>query len=100
MWSYSQANLVEYRQVLSNVDWDSCFQSEDINKIYENWSKKLLFSANLCIPNRHIIIRLNDKPWFNNDLRLAKRKKDRSHSKAKDELIGKRLNLIVINIVT
>ena len=42
-----------------------------------------LFSANLGIPNRHIIIRLNDKPLSNNDLRLAKRKKDRSHSKAK-----------------
>ena len=45
--------------------------------------QKTFFSADLCIPNRHIIIRLNDKPWFNNDLRLAKRKKDRSHSKAK-----------------
>ena len=44
VYSYSQANLVEYKQVLSNVDWDSCFQSEDINKIYENWSKKLVFS--------------------------------------------------------
>ena len=42
-----------------------------------------LFSANLGIPNRHIIIRLNDKPLSNNDLRLAKRKKDRFHSKAK-----------------
>ena len=48
VWSYSQANLVEYRQVLSNVDWDSCFQSEDINKIYENWSKNLCFQL-FCV---------------------------------------------------
>ena len=30
-----------------------------------------------------IIVRLADKPWYNGDLRRAKRKKDRAHSKAK-----------------
>ena len=83
VWSYKQADIAGYKQALSLVDWDSCFQSEDINVIYELWSEKLLNIAKVYIPNPYVTIRICDKPWYNGSLRCAKRKKDRAHLKAK-----------------
>ena len=83
VWSYEQADIAGYKQALSLIDWDSCFQSEDINVIYELWSEKLLNIAKVYIPNRYVTIRICYKPWYNGSLRCAKRKKDRAHLKAK-----------------
>ena len=83
VWSYKEANISAFKQGLSHVDWDSCFQFEDINEIYKSWSTQLLNIAHSCIPNKIITVRVGDKPWYNNELRRAKRRKDRAHYKAK-----------------
>ena len=35
------------------------------------------------IPNRKVSVRLGDKLWYSNELRLLKRRKNRIHKKAK-----------------
>ena len=35
------------------------------------------------IPNRKVTVRLGDKPWYSNELRLLKRRKNCIHKKAK-----------------
>ena len=77
MWEFSKTDFSSYREAIHNYDWDSCFVSEDIDVIAESWSGKLLEIAKAHIPNKEVTIRPDDKPWYNNRLRLLCRKKIR-----------------------
>ena len=64
-------------------NWDECFISDDVDNVCEFWTEKLLSIARAFIPNKAVLIRPNDKPWYTNELRLLKRKAKRWYSKAK-----------------
>ena len=83
VWSYKTADIRGFKQALQAVDWDLCFHHKNIDLVYREWTKIVLRVAKQFIPNKVITVRLVDKPWYNGDLRRAKRKKDRAHSKAK-----------------
>ena len=83
VWSYKTADIRGFKQALQAVDWDLCFHHKNIDLVYREWTKIVLRVAKQFIPNKVITVRLADKPWYNGDLRRAKRKKDRAHSKAK-----------------
>ena len=83
VWFYAEADFDGFRHALSSVEWDECFQHDDINLVYDTWCNKLLEIDKQFIPNRSVTICLGDKPWYSNELRLLKRKKDRAHFKVK-----------------
>ena len=37
----------------------------------------LIHCLNLCIPNKEVTIRLNDKPWYDSEIPTLSRKHDR-----------------------
>ena len=76
-WQYNQANFNLFRQSLAGADWDTCFESDDIDVVTRRWTDTLLNIARECIPNKTVTIRQNDKPWYTSDLRRQKRAKDR-----------------------
>ena len=84
VWLYKLADFKAFRHALKQADWDSCFQYKtDVNVIYERWNKLFMQIAHKHIPNRKVTVRLGDKPWYSNELRLLKRRKNRIHKKAK-----------------
>ena len=87
---YKNANFDAFRSALRDADWDSCFYPMNIDKTYENWNDLFTNIVFNIIPNRHITIRLGDKPWYTTELHRLKRAK-----------IGfiKRPNILIIRII-
>ena len=48
-----------------------------------NITNNLIKCANETIPNKNVVIRPRDLPWFHNDIRKHIRKRDRLHRTAK-----------------
>jgi hypothetical protein len=80
MWKFKDANFDLFRSKLDEVNWDSCFENDDINDICDKWSNLFMEQAKVSIPNRKVLIRTSDKSWYNNYLRRLKRTKDRYYN--------------------
>ncbi|PJE77812.1 hypothetical protein CI610_03256 [invertebrate metagenome] len=83
VWLYDLGNYDKYRDRLSNVDWDSTLDSNDIDISTEQFTRYLLTIANECIPNKDIIVRANDAVWMNGAIRKLIRRRKYIHRKAK-----------------
>ena len=57
MWQYQLADFDRYRTKLSEVDWDACYISEDIDDVTQCWTDTLISVANDCIPNKMVTVR-------------------------------------------
>ncbi len=69
MWDYSRADLNGLREYLSNIDWSETLgDGDDIERAASRWSDIILTSAKRYIPTRMVIIRPNDKSWYNSEL--------------------------------
>ncbi len=83
MWDYKKCNLSVFHEELKRCNWDTCFESEDVDKACKQWTETFLNVARSCIPNRLITVRPSDKMFFTSELRRLRRKKNRCHRKAK-----------------
>jgi hypothetical protein len=83
MWDFKKANWDNFRQALTNAELDNHLLSEDVNICCENLTEAILEVAKSTIPNKVVVIRPNDKPWYTDILRRLCRVKDRLHNKAK-----------------
>jgi hypothetical protein len=81
MWNFKDANFAGFREKLSETIWDDCFDTQDPSLACENWTNLFLAIANKFISSKTVIVRPNDKTWYNNYLRRLARLKDRSHRK-------------------
>ena len=83
IWDYGNADFDKFKTYLREVDWTSCFVSNDIDECCNAWSKLFMEAAVRCIPNKHIEIRPSDLPWYNSRLRSLKRRVKRKYDNAK-----------------
>ena len=84
MWDYKNANFDIFRNAIADCNWQECFgTADDVNTVTSAWTAKLLELAKSTIPNKQVIVRIHDKPWYNNILRQLRRRKDRLFKKAK-----------------
>ena len=83
IWEYKRADFHGMNNAIKEYDWNSCFDSEDIDEICQNWTTSYLNIAREFIPNKEVVIRPADTPWFNSELRKLKKNKDRLHHRAK-----------------
>ena len=74
VWDYKNANIYNFRQHLSDTNFDECFTSGNVDESCEKWTDKFLESAKSHIPNKTVTVRPNDSRWYTNELRLNKRK--------------------------
>jgi hypothetical protein len=58
---------------ITETDWENVI---DINSACSKFTKTFLNIAKTCIPTREVIIRSDDKVWFDSDLRRESRKRD------------------------
>jgi hypothetical protein len=82
MWNYKEANF-DFRSELDKTDWDSCFETDDVDTAVETWTELFKNVANRCIPNKQATVRPEDKTWYNGYLRRLCRKQQRDHRMAK-----------------
>ena len=85
IWLFSKTNFNDFRQELENTDFNSIFDNDDIDSVCKSWSEMLLDVANRTIPNKSVLVRPNDSPWYTSNLRLLKRKMLRLFHKFKSK---------------
>ena len=79
MWDFKNANFDLFREELSNADWDSCLESEDIDTICNKWTALFTEISEKCIGKKRVKVRPEEKNWYNNYLRRLRRTKDREY---------------------
>jgi hypothetical protein len=61
------------RKNINDIDWnDKIGNFDDVDDMCNEFTKAFLEIARDCILTKEIIVRENDKPWFNNTLRKEK----------------------------
>ena len=85
IWDYKKADFLGYKQAIANYDFGPCFETDDIDLTCKRWTDVILTEARNFIPNKVVLIRPNDSPWYNNELRKMKRKVNRLFRKFKEK---------------
>ena len=83
IWQFDKGNFEGFRDALRIADFDSCFDTECIDEACKNWTDTFLTVARTNVPNKVVLIRPKDSPWYSNELRLSKRKLTRLFHKFK-----------------
>ena len=74
IWLFNNVNFNEFRHELEHTDFNCIFDTDDVDIICSSWSELFMNVAKRTIPNKSILVRPNDSPWYNANLRLLKRK--------------------------
>ena len=83
IWQYDKADFHGFRNALSEYNFEPCFENCDIDTACQRWTDTIISVARNYIPNKVVLIRPNDSPWYTNDLRNMKRKVNRLFRKFK-----------------
>ena len=84
MWNFKEADFDAYRRKLNEYDWNSCFESNNIDVICDKLTDNIIAAAKQTIPNKLVSVRPHDQPWYSNTLRCKKRSMLRSYRKFKN----------------
>ena len=84
IWNFSKGNYPELLNDLQNIPWNVGTDTfEDIDDMANYWHKSFMDACKLRIPNRFIKIKPSDKPWFNHEVKLAIRNRNRLYNRYK-----------------
>ncbi|VDI61697.1 Hypothetical predicted protein [Mytilus galloprovincialis] len=83
IWLYDRGDYDRYRNILSEKNWDSVINLNNVEQFTTEITKTIIEAAEKCIPNKIITVRKNEPPWLTNDVKKKIRKKNRIHRKAK-----------------
>ena len=83
IWQYDKANWAGLNDALLNYNWDSCFTDDDVNNCATKWTETFINFSRTFIPNKLVLIRPWDNPWFTAALRRLRRRRDRLYKLAK-----------------
>lgn len=79
-WNYRRADFEKANQLLSDVDWNSLFESGDINFIWDCWKKKFFTVMEECIPKTSCRIPTS-VPWMSCSIIRKIRKRNSVYKK-------------------
>jgi len=85
IWLYDQGDYDGFTQAIESADWESCFVYDDVDIACQTWTELFLNIARSFIPNKSVLIRPRDSPWYSSELRKMKRKLVRLYHKAKEK---------------
>ncbi len=77
VWNFKRGNFDRLNEKLAAYNWNTLFDSDDINNIVDKWTDIFLKMAKECIPYLQITVRPSDLPYMNTALRSKIRKRDR-----------------------
>ena len=81
VWFYKRGDFEKLNAQILNTNWDF-INSVPVNDACTKFTDLILKFMNECIPSKDVTIRPNDKPWYNSEIRLYSRKRDRQRTKA------------------
>ena len=81
VWYYKRADFTKLEENIRSFDW-GCLSDGTINEICAFFTNKFMNFVNECIPHKDVVIRPDDKPWYDSEIRKFSRKRDRQKSKA------------------
>ena len=84
IWLYKKGDYQGFKNALSQENWDECFNQPSVDVASDMWTEKLLKIAYEFIPNKQIVVRPRDSPWFTSELRGMRRKLLRFYKSAKN----------------
>ncbi len=85
IWLYDKANFSAFRDELRAANWESCFESNDPTVAAVMWTEMFMNISRRVIPNKSVLVRPDDKDFYNAGLRTLRRAKNRAHNKAKSK---------------
>ena len=72
---YDKTDFAVFRQKLERINWDACFEHDNIDKVCEAWASTFLNTARENIPNKVVTVRPTDKIFYTSELRHLRHKK-------------------------
>ena len=81
VWFYKRANFTQLENNIRSFDW-KCLFDGTVNDRYALFTNKFMDFVNATIPHKDVVIRPNDKPWYDSEIRKFSRKRDRQKTKA------------------
>ena len=76
MWLYKKANFRSFEREISNYDW-SVLHEESLDESCSKFSDIFLHMVKLCIPSNLVVVRPNDKLWYDSEKRHFTTKRDK-----------------------
>ena len=76
VWIYKDANYELFNKKISDFDW-SCLHQGTVNEASSLFTNIFIEFAKLCILSKTIVVREDDKPWYDSEIRRNSRKRDR-----------------------
>ena len=76
VWLYKKANFALLKQNISNYDWN-CLTEGTLNDACNKFNDVFLSFVRSSIPSKNVLIRPDDKPWYDSEIRKVSRKRDR-----------------------
>ena len=80
VWFYKRADFAQFEESVRSYDWD-CLYKGSVNDCCELFTNKFMEFVNLSIPHKDVMIRPNDKAWYDSEIRRYSRKRDRLKTK-------------------
>ena len=78
---YKNANFELFNKKLSEFDC-SCLHQGSVNEASSLFTNIFTEFAKLCVPSKTIVVREDDKPWYDSEIRRNSKKRDRLKKKA------------------
>ena len=84
VWLYKKADFNKINNEILEFQWEQFLhKSTDIEDMSNRFTHKYLEMVGRGIPSKLVRIRLNDKPWFNSEIRKEIRTRNRLHKLAR-----------------
>ena len=81
VWLYKNANFELLNNKILQFDW-TCLNQGSVNDASTLFKNIFIEFVKVCIPSKTILVREDDKPWFDSEIRRNSRKRDRQKKKA------------------
>ena len=81
VWFYKRADFTQLENSINSFDWE-CLSEGSVNDCYTLFTSIFMELLNQCIPHKDVTIRPNDKPWYDSEIRIYSKKRDRQKTKA------------------
>ena len=78
---YKFANYELFNRKISEFDW-SCLHQGTVNEASSLFTNVFIELTKFCIQNKTIVVREDDKPWYDSEIRRNSRKRDRMKKSA------------------
>ena len=81
VWLYKNANFELLNNKILQFDW-TCLNQGSVNDASTLFNNIFIEFVKVCIPCKSILVREDDKPWYDSEIRRNTRKRDRQKRKA------------------